>query len=135
MRVIPCEARVSKRDIDIDEKLSSDNAKSYLLNLALAGVERIIKNGDLSKCKVIDDITKEYFVQSDSVLAFLEEHEIDGVVKAAAYRKYVAYCESNGLNAVSNKSFGSRVAGEGYGDKRITVDGKRPWVYAKESQV
>jgi putative DNA primase/helicase len=32
MRVIPCEARVVKRDMEIDNKLSSENAKSYILN-------------------------------------------------------------------------------------------------------
>src|SRR5699024_9390593 len=31
MRVIPCDARVTERDINLDAKLSSDNAKSYLL--------------------------------------------------------------------------------------------------------
>jgi len=131
MRVIPCDARVTERDINLDAKLSSDNAKSYLLNLALAGLERILKNNDLSKCKPVDDITREYFVQSDSVLAFLEEHDIDGVVKASAYRMYVAYCEENGLTAVAHKSFGSRLVSEGYGEKQIRKDGKRPRVYTR----
>ncbi len=131
MRVIPCDARVVKRDREIDEKLSTDNAKSYLLNLALAGVERILKSGDLTKCEAVDDITRKYFVESDSVIAFLEEHSIDGVVKAAAYRKYVAFCEENGLSAVAHKSFGSRVASEGYGEKQIRLKGKRPWCYVK----
>lgn len=135
MRVIPCDARVVKRDREIDEKLSTDNAKSYLLKLALAGVERILKNGDLSKSEAVDEITRKYFVESDSVVSFLEEHNIDGVIKAAAYRKYVAYCEENGLNAVAHKSFGGRIKSEGYGETQIRIDGKRPWVYVKEQNV
>src|SRR5690606_17031577 len=106
LQVIPCDARVEKRDVNIDEKLSSDNAKSYLLKLALAGVERILKNGDLTKSKTIDDVTKQYFVQSDSVVAFLEEHDIDEKTTKGAYRMYSAYCEEHGLNAVGNTEFG-----------------------------
>lgn len=131
MRVIPCDARVVKRDRDIDKKLSTDNAKSYLLNLALAGVGRIIKHGDLTKCEAVDEITRKYFVESDSVVAFLEEHDINGVIKANAYRMYVAYCEDNGLNAVGNTEFGRRVFSAGFGEKRVTIDGKRPMVYVK----
>src|SRR5699024_11031093 len=76
MRVIPCDAKVVKRDRDIDDTLSTDNAKSYILKLALAGVERILKNGDLTKCEAVDEITRKYFIESDSVLAFLEDHNV-----------------------------------------------------------
>ncbi|WP_077319103.1 hypothetical protein [Virgibacillus proomii] len=41
-------------------------------------MQRIIKQGDLSECKAVSDITKEYFVQSDSVLGFLENYSVDG---------------------------------------------------------
>lgn len=133
MRVIPCDARVQKRDRTIDEKLSSDHAKSYLLNLAIKGLKRILKRGDLTECEAVNEITRKYFVESDSVISFLEEHDIDGVIKAAAYRKYVAYCEESGLKSVGNSEFGRRVSNEGYGDERITIDGKRPRVYSKKS--
>ena len=129
MQIIPCDAKVTKRDVSIDEKLSSDNAKSYLLNLALAGVERILKNGGLTKSKTIENVTKQYFVQSDSVIAFLEEHDINEKVTKDAYRMYVAYCEEHGLNAVGNTEFGRRVRAAGFTKKRVSKDGKRPEIY------
>lgn len=131
MQVIPCDASVTKRDVDIDTNLSTDNAKSYILNLALAGVERIIKNGDLSKSEAIENVTKQYFVQSDSVVSFLEEHDVNDKETRAAYRMYAAYCEEYGLNAVGNTEFGRRVSNGGYGKKRIRKDGKRIHVYTK----
>lgn len=131
MQIIPCDATVQERDVNIDEKLSSDNAKSYLLKLALAGVERIIKNGGLTKSQTIEDVTRQYFVQSDSVIAFLEEHDVNDKVTRDAYRMYAAYCEEHGLNAVGNTEFGRRLKGAGYGKKRISKDGKRPEVYVK----
>lgn len=119
MQIIPCDAVVEERDVSIDEKLSSPNAKSYLLKLALAGVERILKNGDLSKSKTIDDVTRQYFVQSDSVVAFLDEHDVNEKVTSAAYRMYAAYCEEHGLNAVGNTEFGRRLKSAGYGKKEL----------------
>lgn len=129
MQIIPCDAYVTKRDPDIDDKLSTDNAKSYLLNLALAGVERILSNGGLSKSKTIDDVTKQYFVQSDSVVAFLEEHDIIDKTTKEAYRMYVAYTEENGLNSVGVTEFGRRVNGAGFELKQIRRDGKRVRAY------
>ncbi len=132
MQIIPCDAVVKERDVNIDEKLSSPNAKSYLLNLALAGVERIIKNGDLTKSETIEDVTRQYFVQSDSVIAFLDEHDINDKVKKDAYRIYVAYCEEYGLNAVGNTEFGRRCKGYGYGERQVRIDGKRVRKYVKD---
>ncbi len=131
MVIVPCDAEVTKRDNAIDDKLSTDNAKSYLLNLALAGVERILKNNGLSKSETIDHMTKQYFIQSDSVVSFLEEHDVVDEQKKAAYRMYVAYCEEFGLNAVGNTEFGRRVKSAGYKDKQIRIDSKRVWVYTK----
>lgn len=132
LQVIPCDARVDERDVNIDERLSSDKAKSYLLKLALAGVDRIIRNGGLTKSETIDDVTKKYFVQSDSVVAFIEDNDINEKTTKGAYRMYVAFCEEQGLNAVGNTEFGRRAKGAGYGKKRITKEGKRPEVYVKE---
>ena len=133
MRVIPCDAKVVKRDRDIDKKLSTDNAKSYILNLALAGVERILKNGDLTKCEAVDEITRKYFLQTDSVEAFAYEYDIIGKTTQESYRMYVAYCEENGKNAVSSDAFGKRLSGIGYKSKPKWINGKNRRVYVKET--
>lgn len=135
MQIIPCDARVTKRDNEIDDKLSSDNAKSYLLKVALEGVERIVKNGGLSESETINDVIKQYFIQSDSVVAFLEEYDVNDKVTKDAYRMYAAYCEEHGLNAVGNTEFGRRLKNSGYDKRRISKDGKRPEVYVKKHDV
>ncbi len=135
MVVIPCDNKIVERDFKIDEKLSTDNAKSYLLRLALEGLDRILKSGDISQSDTIDEKTKEYFISSDSVVSFLENHEVKEVVTTAAYRKYVAYSEENGLTAVGNTEFGRRLATAGYEHKQIRKDGKRIRVYHKNEPV
>src|SRR5699024_12853467 len=89
-----------------------------------------IQNGDLTESKAIEDVTKQYFVQSDSVVAFLEEHGIEGKVTKDAYRMYVAYCEDLGLNAVGNTEFGRKVRNAGYESKQVRKDGKLVRDYA-----
>ncbi|WP_231631583.1 phage/plasmid primase, P4 family [Halolactibacillus sp. JCM 19043] len=130
MRVIPCDARVVERDMEIDAKLSTDNAKSYLLKLAIEGMRRIIEQGDLTECKAVSDITKEYFVQSDSVLSFLDNYSVDGKVTKNAYMQYSVYCEESGLKAVGNTEFGRRLAKEGYEKQRVRRNGKRGYIYS-----
>lgn len=52
--LIPCDNVVQKIDFRIDDKLSTANAKSYLLNLALDGMYRIQSNGGkISKVKLL----------------------------------------------------------------------------------
>ena len=131
MVVIPCDNKIKERDFQIDEKLSTENAKSYLLKLALEGLDRILQNGDISQSDTIDNKTKEYFVSSDSVVSFLENHNVVDVVTTAAYRKYVAYCAELGLTAVGNTEFGRRLRSAGYEGKQIRREGKRLRVYEK----
>uniref|UniRef100_UPI001FDEC039 primase-like DNA-binding domain-containing protein n=1 Tax=Gracilibacillus lacisalsi TaxID=393087 RepID=UPI001FDEC039 len=135
MRVIPCDARVVERDMEIDAKLSTDNAKSYLLKLAIEGMQRIIDQGDLTECKAVSDITKEYFVQSDSVLGFLENYSVNGKETKNAYMQYTLYCEESGLKAVGSTEFGRRLAKEGYDKKRVRKKDKRAYVYIKNEQM
>lgn len=132
MVVIPCDNTVVDRDFKIDDKLSTDNAKSYLLNLGLNALQRILKNGDISKSETIDAKTKEYFIASDSVVSYLESHEVEGKVTSAAYRVYTAYCEDNGLTRVGSTEFGRRLATAGYEHKQVRKDGKRLRIYHKK---
>lgn len=130
--VIPCDNTVQKRDHEIDEKLSSDQAKSYLLKLALDGIARIKENGgELTNSITIQAKTKEYFVSSDSVASFESEHEdliLRGTVKNV-YSSYVAYCEENGFQPVSNREFGRRLSSLGYISKQKWANGKNQRVY------
>lgn len=130
--VIPCDNTVTERDHEIDEKLSSDQAKSYILKLALEGIKRIKENGGrLTESLTIQAKTKEYFVTSDSVAAFESEHQdsiLRGTVKNV-YASYVVFCEENRYQAVSSREFGRRLSTLGYVSKQKWVNGKNQRVY------
>lgn len=134
--VIPCENQVEVVDADIDEKLSSPAAKSYLLRLALDGIKRIRENGNkLTDSLTIQAKTKEYFVQSDSVLAFEEEnrHLILNNPVRKVYQAYVAFCYENGFREVGKTEFGRRLKAIGYESKQKKIRGENVRIYVKES--
>lgn len=120
----PCDAQVEdgKRDMDMDYKLSTDSAKSTLLNLALNGLKRIYDNrGQLTKVDAVTQATEKYLLESDNIAMFFEETNVDGMCDDLAnntftklYVMYTEYCKESGYYAVSKKKFSNRLGEFGY---------------------
>lgn len=115
----PCDAQVEdgKRDMDMDYKLSTDSAKSTLLNLALKGLERIYDNhGQLTKVDAVTQATEKYLLESDNIAMFFEENDPDKFTEdltnntySKLYVLYCEYCKESGYYAVSKKKFSNRL--------------------------
>lgn len=129
--VIPCENTVKKADPKIDEKLSTDNAKSYLLNIALNAMQRINENGGrLSQSDTVDEVTKEYFVESDTILGFITQEGIsENLTTKAVYEEYERYCDESGAKPYSQTKFTQRLKGLGYTRERKMMMGRRYYCY------
>ncbi|MGM0238502.1 DNA primase family protein [Enterococcus sp. AZ103] len=129
--VIPCENKVKTADPKIDEKLSTDNAKSYLLNVALAALDRINKNGgQLSTSETVTKVTEEYFVESDSILGFINQKAVDeNLTTKAVYTDYSNFCEEIGAKPYSQTKFTQRLKSLGYEKKERRMMGKRYFSY------
>ena len=114
--IIPFENKVKTRIYNLDELLSTDNAKSYLLNLALAGIKRIYDNKlEMSESETIAGATKQYYIDNDSVLAYLTDYpDITGNAVKRVYNSYEDFCEDRNLKAVSQITFTKRVKSFGY---------------------
>lgn len=120
----PCDAQVEdgKRDMDMDYKLSTDGAKSTLLNLALNGLKRIYDNrGQLTKVDAVTQATEKYLLESDNIAMFFEENDVDSMCDDLAnntftklYVIYSEYCKESGYYAVSKKKFSNRLGEFGY---------------------
>lgn len=119
--IIPFENKVKERIYNLDELLSTDNAKSYILNLALAGVKRIYDNKlEMSTSETIEQATKQYYLDNDSVLAYLNDYPaIDNNPVSTIYEAYTEYCEDSNLKAVSLNKFSRRLKSLGY-DIKVT---------------
>ena len=116
--IIPCDNKVEKIDVQMDKKLSTDNAKSYILNLALEGMRRIIENGGkLTESDTVNKTVEEYLKDNDSLLSFLEsiEYEIEDNKFSTVYERYVFYCEEEGFQQpYSKKKVGGRLKNLGF---------------------
>ena len=114
--IIPFENKVKERTYNLDELLSTDNAKSYLLNLALEGMRRIYKNKlEISNSTTIKEATKQYYLDNDSVMAYLNEYpDINGKRTDLVYGQYAGFCEATGRGAYQKSRFTSRLKDFGY---------------------
>jgi len=124
--IIPFENKVKKRIYNLDDLLSTDSAKSYILNLALQGVKRIYDNKlEMSESETIEQATKQYYLDNDSVLAYLNEYpDIDDNLYSSVYSQYDNFCTVNNFKAVSKTSFSRRIKNKGYTTKLKTKNGK-----------
>lgn len=110
--VIPFENEIdkNKKDISLTEKLISENEMSGLLNLALEGLKRLLKNQEFSYPKDWQEIKKEMTCSGNPVAQFAYEVLIpskdDYVTKDIMRDVFSGYRMKNELPYRSDKSFG-----------------------------
>ncbi|WP_195853362.1 DNA primase family protein [Aerococcus mictus] len=135
--IIPCDNVVKKVDFSIDEKLSTDEAKSYLLNLALEGLNRLqVNGGKFSESETINNLVKGYLVESNTILQFIDDVGINpDLPDTAVYKEYRDYCDAIGSKPFTKTSFTQELQREGYEQKRMMRLGKRAKYYVKVEEM
>lgn len=133
--LIPFNAKFTKQDEDYDpfiiDKLLEPVALEYLLNLALAGLDRILYNQAFTTSKLISDAWNEYEKTNNPVLGFVEDAKIENELTSDVYLQYQTYCSTSGLKHLSKSVFTRELCKLGYKTKQIRVDGKRPYIFTK----
>ena len=94
-------------DMDIVAKLTTEEELSGLLNLALGGLERLLKNRDFSHSKSNEDTKIMWIRKSDSFAAFMmdcvaEEPECK-ITKKDLRQAYNDYCKKYKLKPMNDK--------------------------------
>jgi len=91
------------------EKISTEQELSGLLNWALEGLERLLKQQDFSNKMSTDEIEMKYKKMSSSIAGFVEDmcqQDSDAEIsKAEIYLVYCQYCRDNQLPADSDNTF------------------------------
>lgn len=109
--IIPFNAKFSRSDSDYDpfivEKLSTNQAKSYLLKIAAEGLQRLIFNGGFTEVDKVTHIIKEFEVDNNNVLQFLEEFTgpIEGRPNTEVYSEYTFWCAGNMIKPHGKRKF------------------------------
>ena len=95
--------------------------RSGILNWIFEGRERLIKNEyKFSKAAAADYKLREYEIESDSVLLYLQENRMhfrpvfagqtmEKMASGELYRRYRVWCEQGGMKPFSQKIFGARL--------------------------
>ena len=67
-----------KKIANMVDLLSMPLAKSTLLNLAIKGMNQIIKNNyELTESPIINKTMTDYYLETDNVRSFLKDHNIE----------------------------------------------------------
>ena len=116
-------------------KLITPEELSGLLNLALQGLKRLLKQGAYSYNKSVEDTTAFYLRASDPVYAFLEDicesAPSDCIAKEALHLSYEEYCKKNNLPIKKPNSFARALQNQTY----IMVKSARPRIGGELTRV
>lgn len=109
IELIPDKERenVKLADTNIIDKISSEEEMTGLLNWALIGLHRILKQGDFSYSPSTTEVKNTWLRKSSSLQAFIMdfiEIDYDGKIKKNDFRKiYSSYCREFKVRSVSDK--------------------------------
>lgn len=94
-------------DPNISDKLSTENARSYLLNLAIEGALTIIKNKSITIPAEVIDACKSYEIANNNVLQWFEgvNPEIINRTPQEVYTDYCLYCNTSNSHPVQISKF------------------------------
>ena len=131
---LPEEERKNKKIINTNilDEISSQEELNGLLNEALDGLDRILKNDDFSNSKGTEHIKKTWKRRANSFLAFcedcIEESEEDSVIKIKLKKEYGKYCKKYNLKTkVGEKTIKSTLENEYFVEEVRDLDRNYLW--------
>ena len=111
--IIPFNATFSKKDPDYDphikSKLRTGEAMEYLLQLALDGLKRVLKNNGFSDSDKVREELEKYHEKNDPLIGFMKDLDMDIDVlnqpSKDVYTAYKIYCNDNNLTPLAHNAF------------------------------
>lgn len=135
MVVVPFTAEFSTSDKDYDpyinDKITTDNAASYLLNLAIKGLGRLLKRNAFPEVEAVQAMQREYEISVNSVLDWMVNGnaDIENRVSKDVYADYNLFCTTVGAHPYSVNRFNREIR------ERKKLDLSREWIDGGTYQV
>ena len=140
--IIPFNAQFSAEDDDYDpmiaDKITSDNALSYLLNIAIRGAQRLMRRGYFTEPKSVKEALEAYQEENSTVLSWIADKELDedyflDKPRDVAYSEFSDWCKVSGIkpaNVTGKKTFFKEVTQKfDFEEKpKQKADGKRYFI-------
>ena len=109
---IPFNAKFSITDEDydplIEDKITTDEALSYVLNMAIRGAHRLMSNGGFTEPESVKQALEAYKADNSTVLSWIEDQElkIDYFLETHTMQIYDAFkdwCTQSGIRTITGK--------------------------------
>ena len=114
--IVPFNATITKKDPDFDpfiiDKLTTDEAKSYILNKALFGLERVFLNQGFTIPKKVEEIMDDYYREVNNVIQYLEGKEAGDLIGKTAkdlFNDYAFWCSNQNQQAYKLRRFNTEI--------------------------
>lgn len=138
--IIPLDAKISESDADFDpninDKISTAEAKSYLLLLAVNGLKRLLKRGYFETCDNTEKEIEEYKAENDPIIAFVNEYkitQIDGKITDDVFADFCDwYKKENNKFSTYTKTTFSRTLARVFSITTTVRYGKRCYKYSSQ---
>lgn len=140
--LIPFNARFSVDDEDydpmIEDKITTDEALSYLLNVGIRGAKRLMSKGKFTEPQSVIDALETYKADNSTVLSWIDDKELNedyflSKPRDVFYSEFADWCKVSGIKAsmvTGKKTFFKEVTGKfDFEEKpKQKADGKRYFV-------
>jgi putative DNA primase/helicase len=123
------------RDPNLIDKLTTPEELSGLLNLAIAGLKKLLTRGYFEVPDTAAAALLEYNLQNDSAKAYLlecvSESSESKITRKYLYEEYKNYCQESEIHPVSSKKFTPKVREAFPKIGELTSSGERYWTGIK----
>jgi len=113
-----------------------NNELSGILNWALEGLERLIEQQDFTQVDEVNEMLKQFKLESDSVAMFIDEGYSKSTkghyLVSDLYKNYREYCTSSGFVALNQKNFRKRLEAQSIEIKRTSAGN---YVYVESTMI
>lgn len=139
--IVPFNNRIrgtDKEDKNMDEKVTTEEAKSHTLNLALQGLREVLKNNNIIMPNVVKDKMQEFKKTNDPLEAFIAEYSIESKRATDVYEDYRDWSEFEGYkHPFIRKEFRKQIEARGYirVKRRIPNYNTSQWTYVHEESI
>jgi putative DNA primase/helicase len=130
LNIIHLDNRITEeqKDSNLLAKLSTNEAKQYILKLAFEGVQRFKKNNmKVSYSAKAQETKTQYMIESDPMLYWLDDtnEDIEGQSVSYAAETFNNWAFKNGCKTISAIEFGKRLKNIGYENRQCKENGKK----------
>jgi putative DNA primase/helicase len=104
------------------QELSTPEAKSYILNRAIAAHIRFGKTGKFTMPAMASEAKREYVEEDDTILQFLNQVDISGMQSKEAYESYINWMKDNDyIFYLGERAFNKEVKEKGWELKKTSI--------------